>query len=378
MALADIDKRPHTTFSRNRSARTMLRRKIPSSFAPEDLARRARLRYVTDQDPGLSRQRHGKGFSYLTTRGTPLQDPHKISRIEALAIPPAWRDVWICTVSAGHLQATGRDERKRKQYLYHERWQEVAGLAKFARLAAFGAQLPALRRTIAAKLRGRALTRERVLAGMVAVLDLTGIRVGNEEYVKENGSYGLASLRNRHVTIGPHSVELRFRAKGGFHRNVTIDAPAVVRLIRDSASLSGSHVFQYLDADEQIRGITATEVNGYLKTLTGEEITAKDFRTWKASSFAAGALFAAAKGEEETVAGRKRTAREVVCQTAEMLSNTPAVCRNYYIHPGLLESYEQGTLRTDIGSASRGSKRFSADEQLLKRFLKSWKPALDR
>lgn len=355
----------------------MPRRKIPSSFAPEDLARWARLRYVTDQAPGLGRQRHGKGFSYLTTRGTPLHDPHKISRIETLAIPPAWRDVWICTISAGHLQATGRDARQRKQYIYHERWQEVAGLAKFARLAAFGAQLPALRRTIAAKLRSRGLTRERVLAGMVAVLDLTGIRVGNEEYVKENGSYGLASLRNRHVTIGPHSVELRFRAKGGFHRNVTIDAPAVVRLVRDCASLAGSHVFQYVDDDEKIRAVTTTDVNEYLKTLTGEEITAKDFRTWKASSFAAGALFTASKGKEETATARKRTIREVVCQTAEMLSNTPAVCRNYYIHPGLLESYEQGTFRANIGTAPRGSQQFSADEQLLKRFLKKWRPAVN-
>ena len=354
----------------------MPRRKLPTSFAPEDLARWARLRYVTDQDPGLSRERHGKGFSYLTTRGKLLHDPRKITRIEALAIPPAWRDVWICTVSAGHLQATGRDARKRKQYIYHERWQEVAGLAKFTRLAEFGAQLPKLRRTIAAQLRGRQPTRERVLAGMIAVLDLTGIRVGNEEYVKANGSYGLASLRNRHVTIGPRSVELRFRAKGGFHREVAIDSPPVVRLIRECAALSGSHVFQHVDDEKKIRPLSAIEVNEYLKTLTGEEFTAKDFRTWKASSFAAGALFAV-KDEEKTAAARKQTAREIVCQTAEMLSNTPAVCRNYYIHPGLLESYEQGTFHREVGTAKpRTSKQFTLDEQLLVRFLRNWKPVL--
>ena len=354
----------------------MSRRKIPTSFAPEDLARWARLRYVTDQDPGLSRERHGKGFSYLTTRGTSLHDPRKITRIESLAIPPAWRDVWICTVSAGHLQATGRDARKRKQYIYHQRWQEVAGLAKFARLAEFGAQLPKLRGAIAAQLRGRRLTRERVLAGMIAVLDLAGIRVGNEEYVKANGSYGLASLRNRHVSLGPRSVELRFRAKGGFHREVVIDSPPVVRLIRECAALSGSHVFQYLDDDEKICALSATEVNEHVKTLTGEEFTAKDFRTWKASSFAAGALFAVEE-EEETAAARKRTAREIVCRTAEMLSNTPSVCRNYYIHPGLLESYELGTLQHEVGTAKpRPSKQFTSDEQLLARFLKNWKPVL--
>lgn len=356
----------------------MPRRKFPSSFAPEDLARWARLRYVTDQDPGLRRERRGQGFSYLTTRGTQLHDPRKITRIESLAIPPAWRDVWICTVSAGHLQATGRDARKRKQYIYHERWQEVAGLAKFARLAEFGAQLPKLRRAIAAQLRGRQLTRERVLAGMIAVLDLTGIRVGNEEYVKANGSYGLASLRNRHVAIGPRSVELRFRAKGGFHREVVIDSPPVVRLIRACAALSGSHVFQYVDDEEKIRPISATEVNEHLKTLTGEEFTAKDFRTWKASSFAAGALFASQeKDEAETAAGRKRTTREIVCQTAQMLSNTPSVCRNYYIHPGLLESYEQGTFHRQVGTAKpRPTRQFTLDEQLLVRFLRSWKPLL--
>lgn len=352
------------------------RLKIPSSLAPEDLARLAHLRYVTDQEPGMSRRRHGQGFSYTTARGTPLRDPRKITRIETLAIPPAWRDVWICTVSAGHLQATGRDARQRKQYLYHERWQEVAGLAKFARLAEFGAQLPKLRRDVATLLRGRTLTRERVLAGMVAVLDLTGIRVGNEEYVKENGSYGLASLRNRHVTIGARSVELRFRAKGGFHRTVEIDAPAVVRLIRDCSKLAGSRVFQYSDADGNIRAVEAGEVNEFLRELTGQEFTAKDFRTWNGSTHAVGALFRAT--EEETVTARRKTAREVVCETAEVLSNTPAVCRNYYIHPGLLESFEAGTFRKEVGTTTpRARQLFSTDEQLLLRFLKHWKPTLD-
>ena len=354
------------------------RLRIPASFTPEDLARLARLRYVSDEQPGLGRRRNGRGFTYLTTRGTLLHDPHKVTRIEALAIPPAWRDVWICNVGVGHLQATGRDARKRKQYIYHERWNEVAGLAKFARLAQFGAQLPKLRRTLAANMRGRGLTREQVLAGMVAVLDLTGIRVGNEEYAKENGSYGLASLRNRHVTIGPRSVELRFRAKGGFQRDISIDVPAVVRLLRDCATLAGSHVFQYLDDEEKIRALTANDVNEYVKSLAGEDVTAKDFRTWKASSFAAGALLAAGKAEDgdATATSRKRTAREVVCETAAMLSNTPAVSRNYYIHPGLLESYEAGTFQRVVGrTMPRARESFSAEESLLMRFLKNWRPA---
>jgi DNA topoisomerase I len=356
----------------------MIRRlKIPSSFAPEDLARLARLRYVTDQAPGLTRRKNGGGFVYLNSRGRTLRDPRKITRIETLAIPPAWRDVWICTYSSGHLQATGRDARQRKQYIYHERWQEVAGLAKFARLAEFGAQLPKLRRSIAAALRGRQPTRERVLAGMIAVLDLTGIRVGNEEYVKENGSYGLASLRNRHVTIGPRSVELRFRAKGGFQRTVTIDVPPVVRLIRDCAQLPGSRVFQYLDLEGNVRPLTATEVNNHLKALSGDDFSAKDFRTWKASTFAAGALLAS-QGADETLTKRRRTVREIVCQTAQMLSNTPSVCRNYYIHPGLLESYESDRFAEEVGtSMPRPRSLFAAEEQLLLGFLRRWKPTLD-
>jgi DNA topoisomerase-1 len=270
------------------------------------------------------------------------------------------------------LQATGRDARQRKQYIYHQRWNEVTGLAKFTRLAEFGDRLPQLRRAIAATLRARQVSRERVLAGMVAVLDLTAIRVGNEEYVTQNSSYGLASLRNRHITVGPRNVELRFRAKGGFQRSVTIDVPAVVRVIRDCAQLNGSHVFQYLDENESIHAVTAGEVNDHLKLITGEEITAKDFRTWKASAFAVGALFVR-KQEDETAAERKRTVRDIVCQTAEMLSNTPAVCRNYYIHPGLLDCYERGKFLDVVGGTPpRGRILFTVEEQLLSRFLKNW------
>lgn len=180
----------------------MIRRlKFAGPLEPAELARLAHLRYVCDQSPGFSRRKSGGGFIYLAAHGAQLHNPQKIARIEALSIPPAWRDVWICPTSVGHLQATGRDARRRKQYIYHARWQEVASLAKFARLEEFGALLPTLRREIAASLAGRRLTYERALAGMIAVLDLTGMRVGNEEYVKENGSYGLSTLRNRHVTI---------------------------------------------------------------------------------------------------------------------------------------------------------------------------------
>jgi DNA topoisomerase-1 len=344
---------------------------------PAQLARLAHLRYVCDQDPGLSRRKSGGGFIYLSVRGTPLRNPHKIARIEALSIPPAWQDVWICAASVGHLQATGRDARRRKQYIYHERWQEAAALAKFARLAKFGALLPALRRAIAARLACRRLTHERVLAGMIAVLDLTGIRVGNEEYVKENGSYGLSTLRNRHVAVSQRKAELRFRAKGGIKRTAVIDSPAVVRLIRDCAQLPGSHVFQYVDDNEKIRPVHASDVNKYLQELASDSFTAKDFRTWKASAYVAGKLFIR-RNEPSTTRRRKRIVREIVDEAASMLSNTPSVCRNYYIHPGLLASYEQGTFGDDVGAMiPRKRKWLSADDQILDRFLKSWKPTIE-
>jgi DNA topoisomerase-1 len=334
------------------------------STTPEDLARVARLRYVSDQDPGISRRRNGAGFAYAGAAGRPLRDPRKINRIETLAIPPAWRDVWIC-----------RDARKRKQYLYHPRWQEIANLAKFTRLAEFGAVLPQLRATVSRDLNRRGLTRQRVLAGMVALLDETGIRVGNEEYVKENGSYGLTTLRNRHVTAGQKSIELRFRAKGGFRREVTIENARLARLIRECGKLSGSRVFQYLDEQGRPRALNAIDVNEYIQETTGHAFTAKDFRTWKASARAAGKLFAA--DEIETLGSRRKYLREVVCDAASLLSNTPTVCRNYYIHPGLVDSFEGGDFRGYFASfAPRKKPGLTRDEQILSRFLRQWRPVV--
>jgi len=195
--------------------------------------------------------------------------------------------------------------------------------------------------------------------------------------VKQNNSYGLASLRNRHVTVGRSTIQLHFRAKGGVQRAVTVDVPGVARVIRDCAKLNGSHVFQYLDEDQRIHAVTAAEVNEYLKDITGEEITAKDFRTWKASAFAAGLLFAKAS-VDKTIIERRNTIRDAITQTAQMLSNTTTVCRNYYVHPGLLEDYQSGTFLTSIGRARfHGRSNFGADEQLLSRFLSKWRPSVD-
>jgi DNA topoisomerase I len=347
-----------------------------ATLEPAELAKIARLRYVSDSDAGFTRRRNGKGFVYVDARGKPLRDPRKLKRIESLVIPPAWKEVWICGSSNGHLQATGRDARKRKQYLYHERWQQISNLAKFLRMEQFGELLPKIRRKIARQISTDELTRERVLAGMVALLDLTGIRIGNEEYVKENGSYGLTTLRDRHVAVTSAGVELRFRAKGGFRRSVLIEDKQLSRFVVACAELKGARLFQCVDCDDKLRPIQSADVNEYLQELTGEAITAKDFRTWKASALAAGQLHAARGRKAKTA--RKRLIRETVCQTAERLSNTPTVCRNYYLHPGLLESYQGGAFdRHFAGFSPRRQKLYAADEQVLMRFLEGWKPAVD-
>jgi DNA topoisomerase-1 len=237
----------------------------------------------------------------------------------------------------------------------------------------FSSLLPKLRRKIAAQVASKELSRESVLASMVEVLDLTGVRIGNEEYVKENGSYGLTTLRDRHVVATPAGLELRFRAKGGFRRNVLIEDKQLARFIEACAALRGARLFQCLDGDDVVRPVQSADVNEYLQEMTGEAITAKDFRTWKASAQAAGRLFSA--GALTSMTARKRLIRETVCQAADLLSNTPTVCRNYYLHPGLLESYEQGAFEGHFtGFSVRKQKWLSADEQILTRFLSQWKP----
>lgn len=346
----------------------------------EDLAKAARLRYVSDQEAGIARKRNGSGFEYFSSRGSRVRNERQLRRIENLVIPPAWREVWICALPSGHLQATGRDARKRKQYRYHDRWQEIANVAKFARLVQFGKLLPTVRQAVARDLRGRELTAKRVMAGMVALLDLTGIRVGNEEYVKENGSYGLTTLRNRHVRFVRGGAELRFRAKGGFQREVLVEDKRLVRLISQCAKLPGSHLFQYLDDEGKRHAVTASDVNDYLHELTGEEITAKDFRTWKASAMAVGQMLTEAGKltEEASEGARKRLVRGVVNAAAELLSNTPTVCRAYYIHPGLTECFLAGSFAGHFDRfRPRSGGKLAADEQALVRFLRRWKPTVE-
>jgi DNA topoisomerase-1 len=343
-------------------------------FAPEELAQLARLRYVSDEEPGFTRRRNGSGVVYLTSGGTRVRDRRVLQRIDALAIPPAWNDVWICRFVDGHLQATGRDDRLRKQYLYHQRWRELANLVKFLKLSQCLDFLPALRDTIAGDVRSAGLTERRVLGGMVAILDLTSIRIGNEEYVRENGSYGLASLRKRHVQFERGCVRIRFRGKGGIVRDVTIDEKPLIQLLRELKRLKGQHVFQYVDHARERRRADAVVVNEYLRQSTGHSFTAKDFRVWKASAIAAGSFYR--HRDTPTLAARKKIVKQAVAGCAAALGNTPAICRTYYIHAGLLETFQNGTFSQFFQRFSpRLQRRLSPDEVVLARFLKRWEPS---
>jgi DNA topoisomerase I len=340
------------------------------SFAPEELARLARLKYVLDDEVGFARHMNGSGFQYMNGHGRRLRDARHINRIESLAIPPAWTHVWICRQPNGHLQATGRDARGRKQYIYHEQWREISNEAKFLRLKPCVAFLPALRRQVSRDLLGRDLSRTRVLAGLIALLDLTSIRVGNEEYVRENDSYGLATLRTRHVTIKGQRATLRFRGKSGLRRETVVDDKRLVRLLKQLKGLRGAHVFQFIDDAGQIRPVDSIAVNEYLDERSGHHhFTAKDFRTWKASAVAAGILYRERTAEK--LSARKRVVKQVFAAVAETLGNTPTVCRKYYVHPGLIDTYLDGRFPQTF-EQFRPSRRksFSVDEQLLAKFLR--------
>jgi DNA topoisomerase-1 len=301
-----------------------------------------------------------------------LRAQRHLRRIEKLAIPPAWTEVWICRVSKGHLQATGFDDRKRKQYLYHPEWRPIADSAKFIRIAEFGRLIAKLRKRVARDLGGRQLSRERLLAGMVAILDRTSIRVGNEEYVRANNSYGLTTLRTRHVLSRRGRIELRFRAKGGLQHKVMIEDRRIVKLMRQLKRLRGEHVFQYRDSDRAIRPVDSLQVNEYLRDASGQAtITAKDFRTWKASSLAAALLYE--QRGAMNLRARKRLIRQVIAQVAETLGNTPAVCRKSYIHPGLLTSFESGEFDELFKGFSVNRKRLvHRNEQIFARFCRRW------
>ncbi len=312
---------------------------VPKSDAVR-AARTAGLRYVNEGERGISRQRAGKGFRYVAHGGRNVTDPATLGRIKRLAIPPAWREVWICPDAQGHIQATGRDARGRKQYRYHDDWRAVRDGTKYERVIAFGQALPRIRRRVRRNLRQRGLGREKVLATIVRLLETTLVRVGNEEYARANGSIGLSTMQDRHVRVSGGTMSFQFKGKSGKYHRIELHDPRVARIVHRAQDLPGQELFQYVDETGAVRDITSQDVNEYLRAIAGREFSAKDFRTWAGTVLAAVALrqFEAF----ETKSQAKKNLVAAIERVAERLGNTPSVCRKCYIHPMILESYLDG------------------------------------
>ena len=314
-------------------------------------ARAVGLHYRTDRRPGIRRVRSGSGFRYLNPRGAPIDDRAVIARIRSVAIPPAWTDVWINPDPEGHLLATGRDARGRKVYRYHARFRAVMDEAKFTRLLAFGRRLPAIRRRVREDLRRRGLTAEVVLAAAVRLLELTLIRIGNEEYSRANGSVGLTTLRRRHVSVDGSRITFRFRGKAGRHHEVEISDRRLATVVERLRGQRGAQLFRYVDQEGDVRRITSRQVNDYLRDAAGIDITAKDYRTWYATVLAYRAFLSAPPPGSDRAA--RRVVNATVAAVADRLGNTPAIAKASYVHPAVVEAYVEDELSTtDPASAA--------------------------
>jgi len=305
-------------------------------------ARQVGLRYVGDDVPGIARVPDKDGFHYIGLDGKHVRDEATLARIKALAIPPAWTEVWICPWPNGHIQATGRDAKRRKQYRYHARWRSVRDEAKYERMLNFGKALPLIRKRVDEALKLPGLPREKVLATIVHLLEATMMRIGNEEYARQNKSFGLTTLRDRHVRIDGGEVEFRFRGKSGVQHSIKVDDPRLARIIRRTRDLPGQELFQYVDDAGEQRSVGSADVNDYLREITGEDYTAKDFRTWSGTVLAAFALQEYEKFDSEAQA--KKNVVRAIESVAERLGNTPSICRKCYVHPAVIESYLDGTM----------------------------------
>ena len=311
--------------------------KTVPTLDPVESARFSGLRYYPDSKPGFTRRRSGKGFVYLNTHGKVIRDSEVLRRIRSIVIPPAWTDVWICPIENGHLQATGRDARGRKQPKYHPKWREVRDELKYNRMVEFAHSLPAIRRRVRADLKSRGLGFQKVMATVVRLLETTYMRIGNEEYARQNNSYGLTTLRDHHVRFRGARVQFQFKGKSGKAHNVEIEDAHLAKIVRRCRDIPGYELFQYLDENGQSHTIDSSDVNNYLRGITGKDFTAKDFRTWAGTVAAACAL--GNKQEFESMAEGKRNIIQAITSVAEQLGNTPAVCRKCYIHPAIFESY---------------------------------------
>src|SRR5436190_6847132 len=308
----------------------------------KEAAAYAGLTYVSDESPGIHRRKSGKAFRYATENGERVKDPATLKRIKALAVPPAWTDVWICSKPSGHIQATGRDARGRKQYRYHARFREVRESTKYHHMLAFAQGLPSIRRKVQEHLALRGLPREKVLATVVHLLEATLIRVGSDEYARTNKSYGLTTLKNRHVEVDGTALKFNFKGKSGKVWKLNVRDRRIAKVIRACQELPGQELFQYLDENGETRDVTSSDENAYLREIGGEDITAKDFRTWHGTVLAAMALQELERFD--TRAGAKRNIRNAIQKVAARLGNTPTICRKCYVHPEIITTYIEGSL----------------------------------
>lgn len=334
--------------SKSRPKSAAVHRTVPPATHPVRAARAAGLRYVSDDSPGIRRIRSGQGFRYVGRNGKPVRRRDMLARIRGIVIPPAWTDVWICPFANGHIQATGRDARGRKQYRYHPRWTEVRDGTKYDRMIAFGLALPRLRARVARDLRRHGLPREKVLAAVVRLLEQTLIRVGNDEYAKSNQSFGLTTLQDRHAEINGSTLHFRFRGKGGVRHEVAVTDRRLARIVRRCQELPGQELLQSVDENGRVHDVTSTDVNNYLRDATGSDFTAKDFRTWAGTVLAARTLVGMDAGDAPSPS--KRKIARAVAAVAERLGNTKAVCRKCYIHPAVIDAYVDGSLPGVLGT----------------------------
>ncbi|MFQ4139506.1 DNA topoisomerase IB [Nodosilinea sp. PGN35] len=310
--------------------------------APAQAARAAGLRYVCDDRPGFGRRRCGRGFTYLDESGDRISDPAELKRLKALVIPPAWEQVWICPFPNGHLLATGRDAKGRKVYRYHPDWRQVRNQTKFDRLIPFGYARPLIREVTDRHLRQRSLSREKLLATVVRLLDATVIRVGNDEYREQNQSFGLTTLQDQHVEVDKNTIRFHFVGKSGVEHEIELSDRRLARAVKRCQDLPGQQLFQYIDEDGQHRAIDSDDVNEYLQTITGEDFTSKDFRTWAGTACTAEILNDL--GEASSKTQTQANIREAIKGAAQHLGNRVATCRNFYVHPAVTEAYEAGWL----------------------------------
>lgn len=335
---------------------------------PVETAKSAGLRYVNDTMPGIRRKMVRGKFQYFDSNGEPIQDEEVLARIRSLVIPPAWTDVWISPRANGHLQATGRDARGRKQYRYHPKWREVRDENKYARMVAFGEALPVIRERVERDLGLPGMPREKVLATVVRLLETTLIRVGNAEYARDNGSYGLTTLRNRHVEVNGSSVEFHFEGKSGKKHRISVKDRRLAAIVRRCRELPGHELFQYVDADGSRQAVDSADVNEYLRSITGDDFTAKDFRTWAGTVAAAMELLTREGPVSESHA--KSNVVRAVESVAERLGNTPAISRKCYIHPAVIDAYLDGTLVESCSAFDARDKSLEPDEAAVMALLR--------